>query len=154
MDSVSPSPAPNVETPTHIVLKANESRVVPLIEESVTLEKRWVDQGGFRVTKRVDAHEQLVEQALRAVEVEVERRPVGELLAGMVAPAPRQEGATWILSVVEEVLVTEKRLMLKEEIRITRSESSHTHSERVNLRREEVSIERLEPGAAPDFVSP
>ncbi len=36
------------------------------------------------------------------------------------APPQRQEGDTLILPVVEEVLVMEKRLMLREEIRITR----------------------------------
>jgi hypothetical protein len=35
-------------------------------------------------------------------------------------PVQRQEGDTLILPVVEEVLVVEKRLMLREEIRITR----------------------------------
>ncbi len=47
----------------------------------------------------------------------IERVPVNRIVAE--SPSQRQEGDTLVLPVVEEVIVVEKRLMLREEIRIT-----------------------------------
>ena len=49
---------------------------------------------------------------------EVKRVPVRRLIDKPVEP--RQEGDTWIVPLVEEVLVVEKRLLLREELHITR----------------------------------
>jgi len=48
--------------------------------------------------------------------------------------------------VVEEVLVTEKRLVLIEEVRIRISETTHRDPQEVTLRKDVVDIERLEAG--------
>ena len=125
------------------------SRVVPVIEESLVVDKRVVDQGGYRIVKSVDVREEVVDEPLVAHTVDVERRIIGRLLPSMEVPASRQEGDTWIVSVVEEVLVTEKRLMLKEELHIRRTESTTHHLQKFSLRSENVAIERLEPGAPP-----
>lgn len=125
------------------------ARVVPVIEESLVVDKRVVDQGGYRIVKSVDVREEVVDEPLVAHTVDVERRVIGRLLPSMEVPAPRQEGDTWIVSVVEEVLVTEKRLMLKEELHIRRTESVTHHSQTFSLRSENVAIERLEPGVPP-----
>ncbi len=135
-------------------LEGTRTTVLPVIEESLFVSKRRVDLGGWRVSKQVTAREQTVDEPLRDEQVSVERREIGRMLATMEPPAPRQEGDTWILPVVEEVLVTEKRLMLKEEIRITRVDSIRHLPQQVTLRSEEVSIERLEPGHSPDIASP
>jgi stress response protein YsnF len=49
-----------------------------------------------------------------------------------------------IISLVKEVPVVEKRLMLTEELRITRRSTEHRESLPVTLRSEEVTVERLE----------
>lgn len=125
------------------------ARVVPVIEESLVVDKRVVDQGGYRIVKSVDVREEVVDEPLVAHTVDVERRIIGRLLPSMEVPASRQEGNTWIVSVVEEVLVTEKRLMLKEELHIRRTESVTRHPQTFSLRSESVTIERLEPGVPP-----
>jgi hypothetical protein len=48
-----------------------------------------------------------------------------------------------IVPVLEEVLIVEKRLMLKEELRITKRQSETHQSQRVILRREEAVVEHL-----------
>jgi stress response protein YsnF len=45
--------------------------------------------------------------------------------------------------VLEEVLVVEKRLLLKEEVRITKRRIETHMPQRVILRREEVAVERI-----------
>jgi stress response protein YsnF len=125
------------------------ARVVPVIEESLVVDKRVVDQGGYRIVKSVDVREEVVDEPLVIHTIDVERRVIGRLLPSMEVPASRQEGDTWIVSVVEEVLVTEKRLMLTEELHIRRTESVTRHPQTFSLRSENVTIERLEPGVPP-----
>lgn len=125
------------------------SLVLPLIEEFLVVDKRVVDQGGYRIVKSVEIRNEIVDEPLTVHTVHVERRAISRLLPVMEFPAIRQEGDTLIISVVEEVLVTEKRLMLKEELHITRSQAVTHHSETFLLRSENVDIERLEPGTPP-----
>jgi stress response protein YsnF len=58
-----------------------------------------------------------------------------------VAPEPRQEGDTWIIPVIEEVLVVEKRLVVKEEIRLTRHRVTSQIPVSDTVRRQVVEIE-------------
>jgi stress response protein YsnF len=53
-----------------------------------------------------------------------------------------------VIPVVEEVLVVERRLVLKEEIHLRRVRTTTRHRETVTLRDEQVVIERPEPGAS------
>jgi stress response protein YsnF len=50
--------------------------------------------------------------------------------------------------VLEEVLVVEKRLVVREELRITRRRTEERKPHRVKLLSEEVSVERAGSGAA------
>jgi stress response protein YsnF len=126
------------------------SLTIPVIEEQVHVQKRVVDQGGYRVSKKVSIRHETVDEPLQSCSVQVERHAVGRLLPSMEVPATRQEGNTLIISVVEEVLVTEKRLMLKEEIHITQTEATIHKPVHVALRSEEVLIEPLDPREPPD----
>jgi stress response protein YsnF len=59
-------------------------------------------------------------------------------------PMPvREENDTTIISVVEEVLVVEKRWMLREEIHIRKQRMETHQPQRITLRSEEVQIERV-----------
>ena len=57
-------------------------------------------------------------------------------------PPVRQEGNTTVFSVVEEVVVVERRLVLKEEIRLRRMQTTERHRESVTLREQDAVIER------------
>ena len=60
------------------------------------------------------------------------------------APVPvRHVGNTMIISLLEEVVVVEKRLMLKEELHITKGEIETYKPQRVTLRTEEAVVERV-----------
>jgi stress response protein YsnF len=126
--------------------------IVPVIEESVVVRKTTVDRGGYRVVKKIHVREEEVDEPLLSHSVHIERRAVGRLLPSMEIPVPRQEGDTLIVSVVEEVLVTEKRLMLKEELHITQTDSTIRKPLRISLRSEEVSVEPLDPEGSPDHT--
>jgi uncharacterized protein (TIGR02271 family) len=131
----------------HNVETAQGAIVVPVIEETLRVDKKDVETGRLRITKTVSEREEVVSQPLVHEEVRVERVPIERMIEG---PVPvRTEGDTTIVPVIEEVLVVEKRLRLKEEVRITRHRSQKTSPERVTLRREEVNIERVESPQKP-----
>src|SRR5699024_9022351 len=92
-----------------------------------------------------ESHEQLVDEPLRRDDVRIERRRIGRTLAEGEVPAPRHEGDTLVLPIVEEIVVVHKRLVLSEEVRVTRVSGTHRSPQSVTLRKEQVSIERLGP---------
>ncbi len=124
-------------------LHGDEPIVVPVITEELRVERRAVETGRVRVSKVVREREEVVDEPLLREEVHVERVPVNRVVEGDVEV--RQEGDTMIIPVLEEVLVVEKRLMLKEELRVTRRRVEERRPQTVTLRSEEVSVERVEP---------
>jgi len=133
------------------------SKIIPVIEEQIEIQKHLVNQGGYRFSKKVSIRHETVDEPLVSRSVQIERHAVGRLLPTMESPPARREGTTMIFSIVEEVLVTEKRLMLKEEIHVTQTEATIHRPVNVALRSEEMVIEPL-PSHAPsdnkDFQSP
>ena len=118
--------------------------VVPVVAEEAEIGKRTVDIGRVRVRKTVRSTEKVVDEPVFREEVEVERVPVNRIIAEPVEA--RQEGDTLIVPLLEEVLVVETRLMLREEVRITRRRVEHRSSQTITLRTEEATVERSEGG--------
>lgn len=116
--------------------------VIPVIEEEVQLNKQTVVRGRVRITKQVHVEEETLAALLKQQRVQVERIPLERIVDE--APEVRYEGETLVIPVVEEVLVVEKRLLLKEEVRVSRHIEEIHHEEAVTLRREEIAVERLE----------
>ena len=68
--------------------------------------------------------------------------PVNRVVEG---PIPvRYEGETMILSLLEEVLVVDTRLLLKEEVHMTTRRTETHRPVPVTVRREDVAIERVD----------
>jgi uncharacterized protein (TIGR02271 family) len=115
--------------------------VVPVLAEDLEVQKRSVETGKVRITKVVHEREALVDEPLWREEVEVTRVPMQRVVEG---PVPvREENDTTIISVVEEVLVVEKRWMLREEIHIRKQRVETHQPQRITLRSEEVQVERV-----------
>jgi len=123
--------------------RGEEQIVLPVVEEELEVHKRVVETGGVRLRKIVREREEVVEEPLLREEVHVERVPVNRVIDSPIGS--RQEGDTLILPILEEVLVVEKRLMLKEELRITTKRRTTSEPQHFTLRSEEAVVERLEP---------
>jgi uncharacterized protein (TIGR02271 family) len=116
--------------------------VLPVIVEVLDVQKRTVETGRVRIRKRVQEHEEIVDPPLLREEVVIERVPVNRVVEG---PIPvRYEGETVIVSLLEEVLVVETRLLLREELYLTTRRTETHQPARVMLRREDVTIERVD----------
>ena len=125
----------------------DDSVTIPLVEETLNVTKREIVMGGVRLVKRVTEREENVDGPLLRAEVQVERVPINRVVAE--APQPRQEGGTLIAPILEEALVIEKRLLLKEEVRITRTQAEVHQPQVVTLRTEEAVIEGVNPDVPP-----
>jgi stress response protein YsnF len=125
--------------------------IIPVVREEVSVEKRVVDTGrGMRIHKTVAEHPCHIDERLLRDEVEVSHVPVDRIVPLDAAPSTRYEGDTLVVPVLEEVLVVERRVRIKEEIRITRTRREEHHAETVMLKSEQVSVERFdEAGGGP-----
>jgi uncharacterized protein (TIGR02271 family) len=127
-----------------------DEAVVPIVEEELHIEKQNVETGRVRLTKTVQEREVLVTQPVMQEDIQIERVPINRWLS---EPASvRYEGDIMIIPVMEEVPVVEKRLRLKEELRVTKRQIITQRSEPMRLRTEEVHVERM-PGQASSVSS-
>lgn len=117
-----------------------EVAAIPLVEERVSIAKREVETGRFRIRVTVEEREDMVPAELAHDEVEIERVPMNQTLSQL--PSVRLEGSTTIIPVVEEVVVVEKKLVLVEEIHVRRKSNVRTEEIPVTLRSEQAEIER------------
>jgi uncharacterized protein (TIGR02271 family) len=122
--------------------EGDHSRVIPLVEETVRVAKQDVVTGRVRVRTVTEANDHIVAQDLDAESVEVTRvtvdREVGE------APPIRHEGDVTIISLVEEIVVVTKRLVVREELHIRRIKSTEHVETPVSLRKQRAVVERTE----------
>jgi uncharacterized protein (TIGR02271 family) len=117
----------------------------PVMEEVAQVSKRVIDTGrGMRIHKRVTEREQVLDQPLLHDRLEVEHVSVGRVVDEAELPQMRYEGDTLVVPVLEEVLVVQKQLLLKEEVRITRRREEVRRPETVRLRVENVQVERFD----------
>ena len=114
---------------------------LPLVEEELRVSTREHITGKVRVRTVVEATEELVRQELDTEQVTVTRVPIDRLVE--VAPSIRTEGDITIIPVVEEVLIVETKLLLKEEVHIRRTSTKEIVEQPVTLRRQRAVIEEV-----------
>jgi uncharacterized protein (TIGR02271 family) len=136
-----PTQSTDVTSLTTEGLSVNERVVIPVIEEQIQVGKRVVETGRFRIAKTIREEEQTVDIPLLHEEFNVERVAVNQYVDA--PPTVRQDGETTIYPVLKEVLVIEKRLVLVEEVHITRRQIETSDTQQVTIRKEEVTVERI-----------
>ncbi len=119
-----------------------ESVVVPVVSEEMHSDAIPVQTGGVRVTKRVDGHDEILEQELRKGRVEVKRVKTDRVVDG--PQNVQRVGNTLIVPVVSEVLRVQKQWVVTEEIHITQIEERETVQQKVHMNEERAQVERLD----------
>jgi stress response protein YsnF len=134
-------------TPDDVVTDARgevtERQVVPRVEEELVVEKR--ERTGATVQVRTHTHEreETIDEVLHDEKVDVRRVPIDRYVD---TPASiRKEGDTTIVPVHAEVLIVEKRLLLKEEVHITKRTRERRETQRVSVRSQSADVDRTEP---------
>lgn len=121
--------------------KTDENKPVTfnVIEEQAKVDKKLVEKGKVRVIKKVVTEEEKVKVDVKNEEVNVERVPVNEYAD--TPPEVRYEGDTTIIPVIKEVAVVEKKILVVEEIRITKKTHISEEERTVPLKKEKVTVE-------------
>jgi stress response protein YsnF len=96
-----------------------------------------------RVRTVTDSVEELAHADLLREAVEVARVPIDKVV--QTAPEIRTDGDVTIVPVLEEVLVVEKRLVLKEELHIRRRVETEAVEVPMTLRKQRAVVERISP---------
>ncbi|MEZ3498354.1 YsnF/AvaK domain-containing protein [Pantoea sp. KPR_PJ] len=117
-----------------------EEDILRLAEERLTVTREEVLDGHVTVKRRTLTHDEPVSLMLRRNSVDVTHVPKNERIAAM--PEVREEGGVLIVPVVEEEIEIVRRLVLKEELHIRRTEEQFLWEETVPLRKQHVEIER------------
>jgi len=136
-DSQETRPLPTVPTPD----TGEQRLVVPLIEETLDVDKNWVKAGEVVIRRRVESRTETVPVELAHEEVEIERTPVNRLLAQGETLSPRQEGDWTVIPVVEEELVVTKRLVVREEVRIRKKRTVRKEQVSDTVRSQHLAID-------------
>lgn len=123
-----------------------ESGVIPVLTAELVVERRTHVTGGVRLHKSVSERVALVDEPVVRERVTVERIAMDRPLRDGQIPAVREEDGVLIVPVIGELLVVEKRLMLKEELHIRRVREEKRERQAVPLRREHVDVERFDAG--------
>jgi stress response protein YsnF len=120
---------------------------IPLAQERLRVDKKIVERDRVVVKTHVDertawVREELAREDVQVTWVDIDRE-VDE------PPAVRTEGDTIIIPLFEEVLVVERRLVLRQEIHLTRKRSTERFDQPVTLRRTTADIHRERPSRPP-----
>jgi uncharacterized protein (TIGR02271 family) len=113
-----------------------------LLAEELSVGKEAVETGRVRVSKQTHMREVAIDEDLLRQSADIETIPIGRQIFEM--PSVRHEGETIIVPIVEEILHTERRLILKEEVRITRRKTTEQFHDRVTLRYQEAVVTRVQ----------
>jgi uncharacterized protein (TIGR02271 family) len=122
-------------------VEPEDAIVVPLREENLTVRKERREAGELVVQKDIKARTETIPVTLGYEEVSVERVPVNRVLAEGESAEQRQEGDVLIIPVVDEELVVLKRLVVREEVRITRRRHERREEVTETVRKEELTVE-------------
>lgn len=117
--------------------------VIPVVAEEVRVDTEVREIGRVKITKRVELRDEPIDLEFIRDHVAVERVPVGRPVD---APQDvRYEGDVMIIPVHEEVLVVQKQLVVREELRVRIDRLASREQTSVRLRSEAVTITHSDP---------
>jgi uncharacterized protein (TIGR02271 family) len=125
-----------------------QEEIIPLAEEHLTIGRRTVETGRVRVRTVLNQREEVARADIYRQAVSVEHVPVNREISEI--PEPWEDGDVLVIPIVEEVLVVEKRLFLREEVRVRRSKEIDRVEQPVTLRSMEALVERHKIASNPD----
>jgi uncharacterized protein (TIGR02271 family) len=115
---------------------------IPVIEEEARFHKRRNTSGHVLITRKIEEHDRVIDEPLISEHYRIERVPINRAID---APATiRSEGDSTIFPVMEEVAVVERKLILREEVHITRVRTESHQPQRIKLRRDTIEVNKRE----------
>ena len=119
---------------------AQQETSFPVIEEHLNIDKKTVETGRYQIKKTVSREEFSEEIPAVHEKVNIRRVPIDQYVDNL--PEIRHEGDTTIIPVLKEVVVVEKKMMLVEEIHITKTRNEVGVNVKDTLRKEHIDIRK------------
>jgi uncharacterized protein (TIGR02271 family) len=137
-----PSEGPVQQSSSHAEQSGGkDSSVLQLFAEDAEVSRQTVETGRVRISKTTHTRNHLIDELLARTNVEVKTIPIGRVIEAI--PPVQDDGNLMIIPIVEETLVVERRLVLKEELHIRRVHTTERYQETVKLRHQTSQITRL-----------
>ena len=115
---------------------------MPIVEEQLSVTRDRVATGTVRVDKRVERRVHHIDEPVVRERFEVEHKRVDRIVDR--APEIRHEGDVLIIPLLEEVLIVEKRLVVREELHVKRVRELSRVQQDVTLETEHANVERID----------
>jgi uncharacterized protein (TIGR02271 family) len=131
-------------------LPTEQPLVIPVIEETASIDKQVVVTGKVRIEKQVEEINEPVNINLQHDEYTIRRVAIDKYVEEEI-PQVRQEGNTMIIPVLKEVVV--KRVLLVEEVHIIKEVVSANEQVNIPLRKETVTVTRSTDDQEPSVQS-
>jgi len=122
--------------------------VIPVISEELEIARKKIALGTVRISKKITRRDEIVDEPVVAERIEIDRKAVNRVVDA--APPVRQEGDTMVIPLLEEVLVVEKRLVLREELHVRRVREESRMRQTITLESEHADVERIDERRAGD----
>jgi uncharacterized protein (TIGR02271 family) len=132
-----PRPPHSAEAGRHGV----DPDVLQLFEEEASVERETLETGRVRVATVTHTRDHLIDELLARTSVEVKRVPIGRVIDAI--PPVKDDADLTVIPIVEETLVVERRLVLKEEVHIQRRKTTERHQETVQLRHQTAEVTHI-----------
>jgi len=120
-----------------------EERVIPIIEEQLRIDKKIIEKARYTFDKEVAEEQVELNIPLNQEHITIEKKEINQYVE-TAPPAVRYEGDTMIISVLREEAVIVKKIMLVEELHVTRHSSEEMHSSTHTVRKEKIIINKIE----------
>ena len=114
---------------------------INILKEQALIQKQIVEKGRVHIEKKVHYNEETIHIPVISEEIQIKKIPVNQYVE--IMPQVRYEGNAIIIPVVKEIIVVEKKLLLVEEVYVTKLSNTTTEEKNVIPREEEIIVERL-----------
>jgi uncharacterized protein (TIGR02271 family) len=117
------------------------AEVLQLFAEEAEVARRTVETGRVRVATVTHTRDHLADEWLARTNVEVDRIPIDRVIEAI--PPVKEDAGLTIIPIVEETVVVERKLVLKEELHIRRKQTTERFQQTVPLRYQTAQITRI-----------
>ena len=123
----------------HLDSAKQKTIVLPIIKEEIIIDKQVVENSKVLISKKIIEEDFNTIMPVFSEEVIINRIEINSFIDG-VAPITRVEGEITIIPILKEVYV--KRLLLVEELHITKQKTTNNININETLKRNEITVER------------
>jgi uncharacterized protein (TIGR02271 family) len=120
-------------------LRSSKTEKIEIKEENLNVKKKKIETGRVKISKKVLKDEVPYDLKGFVEDVEIKRKKIDRVVDSL-GPAVRKEGNSTVYSLYREVYV--KKLILQEEVWITKKKVHQSYKGKAELKKEVLDIER------------